>query len=606
MDYEIWTPNSYSIFLISFLLCGSIGYSIQHFTRGVSRAPENDRNNGITKGSGTDNSGQPADGPLSHTRSIVQAMAAADKNCVIFFGSQTGTAEDYATRLAKEGASRYSLRTMLADLEDYDFDDLESVPDNHVIILVLATYGEGDPTDNSEAFYAFITERADDEDVTVSLSNLNYAVFGLGNSSYEKYNAVMRRIDGALRKMRANSLCPAGEGDDGEGSIEDDFLTWKEVMWGEVARVMGLKERVVKYEPTYNFKPHAELTTQSPTVYLGEPTASHKHGVSAPHAANSPYVSNVVESRELFRMPERNCIHMEFEISGSGMSYDTGDHVAIWPMNSSAEVDRFLAVTNLASLRNQVVTAEPVDSTSKPPFPCPTTYDSIARYYLDICGPVSRQFVSTLVPFAPDEVSRAEMTKLANDKDYFSEVVSRRFLNIAQLLERVGREGSWETVPFSAFVEGLHKLQPRFYSISSSSTAQPQRIAITAVVESRQFADRPTPWKGVSTNYLFAVHRSRSGEPTPTHTISGPRDQYDGFRVPIHVRKSSFRLPADPARPVIMIGPGTGVAPFRGFLQERGAQLAAGRSVGKMVLFYGFRSYAEDFMYADEWEVRRL
>lgn len=605
MDYDVWTTNSYSIFLISLFLCGGISYSVQHFVRGVWSTARNNTGHGTTKGEATGNSTHSANEPSGSSRSIVQAMAAANKNCVIIFGSQTGTAEDYATRLGKEGASRFSLRTMIADLEDYDFDDLSSVPDDHTIILVLATYGEGEPTDNAEAFYTFITEKADDVDGAVSLSNLNYAAFGLGNSSYEQYNAVARRIDGALKKMGANRLCPAGEGDDGEGTLEDDFLSWKEIMWGEVAKYMGLEERSVTYEPTYSIRSHAELTTQSPAVYLGELTASYGNDVSAPHGANNPYVSTVAESRELFRMADRNCIHMEFEISGSGMSYETGDHVAVWPMNSSGEVDRFLTVANLADIRDQVVSVQPVDSTSKPPFPSPTTYDSIARYYLDICGPVSRQFVSTLVPFAPDETSRVEMAKLANDKVYFSEVVSKRFLNIAQLLGTVSRDKSWEAVPFSAFVEGLHKLQPRFYSISSSSTTQSQRIAVTAVVESRQFADRTATWKGVSTSYLFAIHQSRSGESRPTHRISGPRGQYDGFRVPIHVRRSNFRLPADPARPVIMVGPGTGVAPFRGFLQERAAQLAAGKSVGKMLLFYGFRSYAEDFMYADEWEVRR-
>ncbi|SPO07402.1 related to NADPH-ferrihemoprotein reductase [Cephalotrichum gorgonifer] len=332
---------------------------------------------------------------------------------------------------------------MAADLEDYDFDDLDSLPENHVMILVLASYGEGEPTDNAEAFYAFITERADDAEALASLSNLNYAAFGLGNSSYEQYNAVVRRIDEALKKMGANSLCPTGEGDDGEGMIEDDFLAWKEIMWSEVAKVMSLEERAVRYEPSYNIKLHPELTTRSPAVYLGELTGNRMKSVSTPYGASNPYVSVVVESDELFRMPDRNCIHMEFDITGSGMSYETGDHVAIWPMNPTIEVDRFLALTDLADKRDQVVSLEPIDGTSRLPFPSPTTYDSIARYYLEICGPVSRQFVSTLVPFSPDEPSRVEMEKLANDAEYFSEIVSKKLLNIAQLLEMVGDGKSW-------------------------------------------------------------------------------------------------------------------------------------------------------------------
>lgn len=162
-------------------------------------------------------------------------------------------------------------------------------------------------------------------------------------------------------------------------------------------------------------------------------------------------------------------------------------------------------------------------------------------------------------------------------------------------------------IPFSAFIEGLNKIQPRYYSISSSSLVQKQKISITAVVDTVQVTSRNELLKGVTTNYLLALKQRQHGEPNPdphglTYEINGPRNKYDGIHVPVHVRHSNFKLPSDPSKPIIMVGPGTGVAPFRAFVQERAAQAKAGQNVGKTILFFGCRKSTEDFLYADEWE----
>ena len=214
------------------------------------------------------------------TRNIVERMKQQYKNVVVFFGSQTGTAgshldgcprgipgdnpestyqrlmislEDYSSRLAKEGHSRYGLNTMIADLEEFDFDNLDTFPSDNLAIFVLATYGEGEPTDNAVDFYEFIN--ADDVafsgegegDPEKPLSNLKYVAFGLGNKTYEHYNAMVRRVDAALQRLGATRIGVAGEGDDGEGTMEEDFLAWKEGMWEAVARQMNLEEREAVY-----------------------------------------------------------------------------------------------------------------------------------------------------------------------------------------------------------------------------------------------------------------------------------------------------------------------------------------------------------------------
>lgn len=586
------------------LLVGSVAY----FTKGTYWAVPKDPYAGSFASANGVKAGK--------TRNIIEKMEETGKNCVIFYGSQTGTAEDYASRLAKEGSSRFGLKTMVADLEEYDYENLDTFPEDKIAFFVLATYGEGEPTDNAVDFYEFFSS----EDIAFSegggadekpLSNLKYVAFGLGNNTYEHYNSMVRRVNAKLEKLGATRIGEAGEGDDGAGTMEEDFLAWKEPMWDALAKTMGLEEREAVYEPVFKVTEREDLTPESAEVYLGEPNRNHLEGRSkGPYNAHNPYIAPIVESRELFTVKDRNCLHMEIDIGGSNLSYQTGDHIAVWPTNAGKNVDEFLATFGLLSKRHTVIDVKALESTAKIPFPTPTTYDAVARYHMEICGPVSRQFLSMLAQYAPDEDSKAEITKLGSDKDYFQDKVASRYLNLSQTLSMVGKSQPWAAVPFSLLIEGIHKIQPRYYSISSSSLVQKDKISITAVVESLRTPGSTHVLKGVTTNYLLALKQKHHGDPNPdphglTYAITGPRNKYDGIHVPVHVRHSNFKLPSDPSRPIIMIGPGTGVAPFRGFVQERAAQARAGEKVGRTILFYGCRRRSEDFVYQQEWEASR-
>ncbi|KAJ9161900.1 NADPH--cytochrome P450 reductase [Coniochaeta hoffmannii] len=590
--------DTLDIVVLSVILLGTIAYFTKGKLWGVTKDPYANsfaNANGVKAGK---------------TRNIVEKLEESGKNCIIFYGSQTGTAEDYASRLAKEGKSRFGLETMVADLEDYDFDNLDAVPSDKVVMFVLATYGEGEPTDNAVDFYEFITG----EDVSFSgdndppLGNLNYVAFGLGNNTYEHYNSMVRNVNKALEKLGAHRIGDAGEGDDGAGTMEEDFLAWKDPMWAALALKMGLEEREAVYEPVFSVVEREGLTKDSPEVYLGEPNKMHLEGTAkGPFNAHNPYIAPIAESYELFSVKDRNCLHMEVDISGSNLSYQTGDHIAVWPTNPGQEVDRFMDILGLMDKRDTVISVKPLEPTAKVPFPTPTTYDAIVRYHLEICSPVSRQFVATLSAFAPDEDSKAEMTKLGGDKEYFHEKVSVHHLNIAAVLKKVSKGKKWTNVPFSVLIESVTKLQPRYYSISSSSLVQPKKISITAVVEVQDLPGREEPFRGVATNYLLALKQKQNGDPNPTpfgatYEIMGPRNKYDGIHVPVHVRHSNFKLPSDPSKPVILIGPGTGVAPFRAFVQERAEQAKNGENVGKTILFFGCRRRSEDFLYEKEWD----
>jgi len=165
-----------------------------------------------------------------------------NKRLAIFYGSQTGTAEEYAIRIAKEAKSRYGLASLVCDPEEYDFEKLDTVPENCAVIFVLATYGEGEPTDNAVQ----LMQNLEDSDFVFSngehkLEGLKYVVFGLGNKTYEHYNLIARKADAKLEEMGATRLGPRGEGDD-DKAMEEDYLEWKEQMWPVLAEALQVEE----------------------------------------------------------------------------------------------------------------------------------------------------------------------------------------------------------------------------------------------------------------------------------------------------------------------------------------------------------------------------
>lgn len=178
-----------------------------------------------------------------------------EKSIVVFFGSQTGTAEEYAGRLVKE-ATQFGLKSFLADLMDYEMDELRRVPKEKLVVFVLATYGEGEPTDNARDFHewlmsddrlADISEAETHPETGRPLSALRYVMLGLGNKTYEHFNAMARECDKRLQELGAQRLGDRGETDD-DGSLEDDYVNWKEIIWPVICGHFNVDPTNVKHE----------------------------------------------------------------------------------------------------------------------------------------------------------------------------------------------------------------------------------------------------------------------------------------------------------------------------------------------------------------------
>lgn len=310
---------------------------------------------------------------------------------------------------------------------------------------------------------------------------------------------------------------------------------------------------------------------------------------------------------------------MEIDISDTNLTYQTGDHVAIWPTNNEVEVERLASVLGLADKLDTIVRIQALDPAASKqfPFPVPTTYRAIFRHYLDICAAVPRQTLMSLVEYAPSDKTKEMLRKLATDKDEYRVRVGDVTRNLGEALEYLAKaenlevKGAFAAVPFDLIVESVSRLQPRYYSISSSSKEDPKKITVTAVtLQYTPEAHSPRTVYGVNTNYLWRIHEAINVlEPNtvaPQYSLTGPRNvlfdkESKVAHIPVHVRRSQFKLPRNPTVPIIMVGPGTGVAPFRGFVRERVLQKKEGKPVGTTVLFFGCRNADQDFLYDQEW-----
>ncbi|XP_006640872.1 NADPH--cytochrome P450 reductase isoform X1 [Lepisosteus oculatus] len=518
--------------------------------------------------------------PSTRETSFIEKMKKTGKNIVVFYGSQTGTAEEFANRLSKD-AHRYGMRGMAADPEEYDMAELSRLSeiDNSFAIFCMATYGEGDPTDNAQDFYDWLQETDTD------LSGVSYTVFGLGNKTYEHYNAMGKYVDKRLEELGAQRIFDLGMGDD-DGNLEEDFVSWREQFWPAVCEHFGVEatgeESSIRQ---YELVVHTDVNMNK--VYTGEMGRLKSFETQKPpFDAKNPFLASVTVNRKLNRGGSRHLMHLELDITGSKIRYESGDHVAVYPVNNAAIVNKIGEILGVDL--DTVISLNNLDeeSNKKHPFPCPTSYRTALTHYLDISNPPRTNVLYELAQYATDPKDQETLRKMASSspegKALYHQWVPDARRNIVAILEDMPSLRP----PLDHLCELMPRLQARYYSIASSSKVHSNSVHICAVVVEYETKTGRIN-KGVATNWLKNKVVTDNGHKST---------------VPMYVRKSQFRLPFKASNPVIMIGPGTGIAPFIGFIQERGWLKEQGKEVGETVLYYGCRHKNEDFLYQEELE----
>ncbi|WP_050929762.1 bifunctional cytochrome P450/NADPH--P450 reductase [Aestuariivita boseongensis] len=471
---------------------------------------------------------------------------------LILYGSNLGTTEDYARDLART-ADLNGFDVTLAELDDY----AGKLPKTGAVMIACASYN-GAPPDNAVKFVDWL-EGAEDG----AAAGVKYAVFGCGHSDWAAtFQATPRAIDRHLERLGASRITDRAEGD-ARDDIDEQFDAWATALWPAVGSALSLDMEF------------ANAADAAPLYQVERLTALDTNPVAQQSGAKP---ATITENRELQNVEAsgRSTRHIEVALP-EGTTYRTGDHLSVVPVNSDALVGRVLdrfGFSSDAQIRIQTSS----DDHSQLPVDTPLSVHRLLAQMLELQSVASRRDVATLARYTECPRSAPALKALAED-DYKSKVQQKR-LSVLDLLE----EFPACELPFGVFLELMPMLTPRYYSISSSALVDQETCSVTVGVVDEPAISGRGRFKGVCSNYLA--------------------EKGAGKDVQVSIRSTSdgFRLPDDPTTPVIMVGPGTGIAPFRGFLAERARLKADGKTLGPAILFFGCRHPDQDFIYREELE----
>lgn len=459
---------------------------------------------------------------------------------LVMYGSQTGTAEALAKRLAKE-ASQRGFAPRVIELNAFSSVDLTK---ESRLTVITSTWGDGEPPDNAAAFWQHLNSPA-----APRLDHLNYSVLALGDRNYSDFCGAGKKFDERLAGLGAKRVHPRADCDtDYEASVK----SWMEGLWPALAVQGG--EVISK---TVNSETVPSAGTPPPT----DPLIT--DSLITPYSRTNPFPARLITNRKLNGAGSaKDTRHFEISLEGSGLSYEAGDALGVVPQNCPALVGEILGA--LGCDGEEAVTEPSGKETS-------LRSALLRSFQITKAG-------SSLLQTIAERAGDAELKALL---DPARKADLDKFLYGREIIDLLLR---CPVAKFTAkeFVGLLAKLQPRLYSISSSPKAHPGQVHLT-----------------VAAVRYDAHSRSRKGV---CSTFLADRAELNVTPVPVFVQTShGFRLPADLAKPVIMVGPGTGIAPFRAFLEERRATGAKGPNW----LFFGDQQQAQDYLYREELEAMK-
>jgi len=479
---------------------------------------------------------------------------------LVLYGSNLGTAEELATRVA-DLAEVNGFATRLAPLDDF----VGKLPEEGGALIFCASYN-GAPPDNATQFVKWLGGDLRKD----AFARLRYAVFGCGNSDWAAtYQAVPRFIDEKLAAHGGRGVFTRGEGD-ARGDLDSDFESWFTRLAPLATREFGIESsfaRSAEDEPLYSVEPVAPSVVNA-VVALG--------GASPMKLLTN----NELQNKAGANASERSTRHIEVQLP-AGLSYRVGDHLSVVPRNDPALVDavaRRFGFLPSDQIRLQVAEGR----RAQLPVGEAVSVGRLLADFVELQQVATRKQIQIMSEHTNCPVTKPKLLAFVGDdaasaERYRAEIHARR-KSVFDLLE----EYPACELPLHAYLEMLSLLAPRYYSISSSPSVDPSRCSVTVAVVEGPAASGRGIYKGICSNYLAG---RRVGE-----TIQAT----------VRETKAGFRLPDDPAVPIIMIGPGTGLAPFRGFLQQRAASKAGGATLGPAMLFFGCRHPEQDYLYADE------
>jgi len=469
---------------------------------------------------------------------------------LILFGSNSGSSEAFAQHIASDArAQGYA-----AQIDSLD-SHVGHLPTEGAVVIVTASY-EGQPTDNARQFVAWMDSLKPGE-----LTGVQYAVFGCGNRDWIRtFQAIPKKIDARLEAAGATRLKERGAAD-ARGDFFGDFDHWYESLWTDLAPAFGQEAQRVATRSAY------EVEVVPPT----RPVLLRQSDVQQ---------GTVIENRELVDLSSplgRSKLHIEIALP-EDMTYRAGDYLVVLPTNPIQNVERALRRFGMAP-DTQIIIHKASDSQTSLPTEYPISVSELLSSYVELGQPATRKQVKALAQASQCPPEQANLETLAQEEQYQQEVL-HKYVSVLDLLERAPSC----TLSFGDFLQMLPPMHARQYSISSSPLWKEDHCSLTfARVEAPAWSGQGT-YLGVASNYLAATQ--------PDTRVS----------VAVRPSQAAFHLPSSLETPIIMVCAGTGIAPFRGFLQERAIQAANGQKPGEALLFFGCSHPDVDYLYREELE----
>lgn len=447
---------------------------------------------------------------------------AISKDVTILYGSQTGNAQHLAEHAGKRLTENGFNCTVLS-MNDFKPKNLKKVEN---LLILVSTHGEGDPPDNALTFHEFLLGKR-----APKLDSMRYSVLSLGDSSYEFFCQTGKEFDQRLEELGATRLHPRVDCD---LDFDDPAAEWLE---GVLA---GLNEGTT---------PSVQVTTETTATT-----------VESEYSRTNPFYAEVLENINLNgRGSNKETRHIELSLEGSGLQYEPGDALGIYPENDPELVQLIFDELNWDP--EEIVTVNKQGDV------------------LSLKDALTKHFEITVLtkPLLEQALKLSNHESLRELLSAGKEAELKEYINGRDLLDLIQDFGPWG-VSAQEFISILRKMPGRLYSIASSYAANEEEVHLT-----------------IGTVRYEAHGRKRKGV---CSTLCAERLE-SGDTIPVYIQKNpNFKLPVNPDTPIIMVGPGTGIAPFRAFMQEREEQEAEGKSW----LFFGDQHFVTDFLYQTEWQ----
>lgn len=444
----------------------------------------------------------------------------ATTKLTVLYGTESGNTEELADRTVKEAKKR-GFKASMVNMADISAADLTRHPN---LLVIVSTWGDGEPPETATTFYNEFMS------ADLTLTEMKFSVCALGDTSYEKFCQTGKDIDQRLETLGATRVAPR---QDCDVDYEEAYAAWLDAALGAI------------------------LPAAAPAATTPAPTPA---GAAAEYGKKNPFPAALTERVILNgEGSDKETLHIELSLEGSGLAYEPGDALAIHPVNAPDVIKHVLQATGLTG--NEEVEVKNVGTK--------LLADALREDY-DITA-LSRNVLKKLAELT-GSATLAELLDEANKEQFKAYIDGRQIFDALDDFASPGKLTADELVGI------FRKLPPRLYSIASSPLAHPDEVHLTVAAVRYQTHGRER--KGVASTFL-------------------PDLVNHGDSVSVFVQPNkNFRLPADGATPIIMVGPGTGVAPFRSFVEHR----ATLGSPGKNWLIFGDQHYSYDFLYQLEWQ----